>query len=77
MEASGWPKNCQHPDYLEGTPLPDSDDEDILKMKENRPKYLEETFNKYGIRLNEKRIHYNHGLRYIAKLCLNNLCEFK
>ena len=77
LEASGWPKNCQHPDYPEGTPLPDSDDEEILKVKENRRKYLEDTFHQYGIRLDTEKIRYNPGLRYIAKLCLNNLCKFK
>ena len=35
LEASGWPKNCQHPDYPDGTTLPDTDDEEILKIKEN------------------------------------------
>lgn len=67
--------------YKNDLPDPNSPDIDeaerleIIELMKNRDNFIREYKEKYGIELDPKRIKKNLGLRYLAKLCLNNLCK--
>lgn len=79
LESSGWPSNCVSQRYHDELPidllyLSDEEVNEVLELRSKREDYIERTNREYEIKL--KNIKYNPGLRYISKLCLNNLCKF-
>tara|TARA_R110002051_G_scaffold169520_2_gene240134 strand:- start:762 stop:4772 length:4011 start_codon:yes stop_codon:yes gene_type:complete len=63
QEASGYP------DWV----FEDEDDLDVSIIETRKDKYVNDYYEKMGIRLDKDKIVYNEGLRQVAKLCLNSL----